>query len=267
MNKKLKKLQQILLSMQKVLIAYSGGVDSTLLLKIAVDSLGKENVLAVTAISETYTESEKKEAITLSKEIGAKLKIIKTSEFKDKNFVKNPNNRCYYCKKELFSKLSKLAKKEGIKYIADGSNKDDLSDYRPGTIAKKEFKIRSPLQESGFTKNDVREISRNLSLKSWNKPALACLASRIPYGTKITKDKLNRINQAEEFLRSLGFVQLRVRDHDNLARIEVDRKEFSKFLSSKISNKIAQKLKNLGYNYITIDILGYRTGSMNEELK
>ncbi|OGC10157.1 TIGR00268 family protein [candidate division WOR-1 bacterium RIFOXYC2_FULL_37_10] len=262
----MKRLKSILKKFKKVLLAYSGGVDSTFLLKVAIDTLGKENVLAIIAKSETYPKSEEKKAIDIAKNLSANCRVIKTCEFSDKNFIKNPRDRCYYCKKELFSKLSKLAKKEKIKYIIDGSNKDDLSDYRPGTIAKKEFGIRSPLQESGFTKEAVRELSRKLSLKTWNKPALACLASRIPYGTKITKEKLNRINKSEEFLKSLGFGQLRVRDHGDLARIEVDKKEFSKILNKKITEKITKKLKNLGYNYITIDIQGYRTGAMNETL-
>lgn len=267
MINKLDKLRAFLKTLKRVIIAYSGGVDSSFLLKIAIDSLGAKNVLAVTAISETYTSSEKHNAIQTAKEIGARLKIIKTSEFSDKNFIKNPANRCYFCKKELFSKLRKIAIKNRYNFILDGSNADDIFDFRPGVRAKKEFKILSPLHDMGITKTEIRQFSKKLKLKTWNKPAYACLASRIPYGTKITKEKLDRINKAEKLLRNLKFKQLRVRDHGDIARIEIEKKDFLSFFYRHPFTNIIYKFKLLGYKHVTFDLEGYQAGSMNKALK
>lgn len=265
LKRKYIKLKEILKKYESLLVAYSGGVDSSLLLKVARDVLGK-NVLAVIARSETYTKEEGKTAVKFAKKLGVRHKVIYIDEFSDENFLSNPPERCYYCKKELFSKLVDIAKKEGIRHVADGSNVSDLSDFRPGTNASKELGIRSPLKEAGLTKDDIRQLSRQLKLPTWNKPALACLASRIPYGTRITKGILKKIEKGEEYLRGLGLTQVRVRHHGNLVRIEVDKCDLVPLVEEKISDKIDKKFKALGYTYVTIDVGGYRTGSMNEAL-
>jgi len=252
--------------MKKVVVAFSGGVDSSFLLKVAIDTVGRENVLAVIASSETYTATEKRDAIAFAKKYKANYKVINTSEFKNKEFRKNPVNRCYFCKSELFAKLNGIAKKEKFDFVIDGSNYDDLSDYRPGKKAKDELGVCSPLQEAKITKKEIRLLSKELSLKTWNKPAYACLASRIPYGKEISLKTLKRIDSGEEFLRSLGFFNVRARDHAEVVRIEVGRDEMHKILHQDNMPKIVKKFKKLGYNYITLDLLGYRTGAMNEVL-
>lgn len=265
MNKKLQQLKEILTKMGSVLIAYSGGVDSTFLLKIAKNTL-REKVLAVTADSLTYPSSELKAAKEMTGRLKVRQIIIKTKELSDPRFFRNPRNRCYWCKKELFAQLSTIAKENDLNYILDGSNYDDRQDFRPGRRAAREFKVRSPLEEAGLTKDEIRQLSRELGLFTWNKPAYACLASRFPYGLKITKQSLKKIDQAEEFLCGLGIKgELRVRHHGSMARIEVVEKDLSKLL--KLRNQIIAKFKDLGYTYVTIDLEGYRTGSMNEILK
>ena len=268
---KFEQLKKRLKKMEKVLIAFSGGVDSSFLLKIALDTLGKVNVLAVTADSETYPREELKDASNLAKDLGldGRHRIIKTSELKLKNFSENPQDRCYYCKFKLFSKLKKIAQKNKISYVLDGSNYSDQNDFRPGRKALTELGIRSPLLESGLTKEEIRALSKKLKLPTWNKPALACLSSRIPYGEKITLEKLKRIEKAESFLKNLGFNQLRVRDHNDIARIELEPEELKKLAGVRlwrIRVKICDKFRGLGFTYITLDLLGYRTGSMNEFL-
>jgi uncharacterized protein len=262
-------LKKSLKKMGRVLIAFSGGVDSSFLLKVALDSLGPENVLAVTADSETYPRTELKEASDLAKNLGldGRHRIIHTSELKLKKFKKNPAERCYYCKFELFSKLKKMAKENKIDYVLDGSNYSDRDDFRPGRNAINKLKVRSPLLESELTKEEIRALSKKLKLPTWSKPAFACLSSRIPYGENITIEKLKRIEKAEEYLRSSGFSQLRVRDHQGIARIELEAKELKKLLNQSLRKKVHQKLKGLGFSYVTLDLLGYRTGSMNEVLK
>jgi len=250
--------------MDKAIVAYSGGVDSTFLLKVAHDVLGK-NVIAITATSATYPKQELDQAKKLAKNIGVKQIIIKSEEMKNEKFSKNTPNRCYYCKRELFSKIKKIAIAQNIRNIIDGSNVDDTKDYRPGTKALIEHGVRSPLREAGLTKKEIREISREMKLNSWNKPALACLASRFPYGTKITKERLKQVERAESYLSNLGLNQIRVRYHDNTARIEVKKEDFTKIL--KHTKKIIQQFKKLGFIYVTLDIEGYRTGSLNEVLK
>ncbi len=264
-KKKLKKLKEYLRDLKKVVVAYSGGVDSSFLLKVAFDTLGKENVIAVNAISPTYTEQERKFAEKFCKEFGIKLITIKTDEFKDENFINNPPNRCFWCKKELFGKIEEIRKKYDFNFIIDGTNKDDEYDYRPGEIAKKIYNVISPLKECGIGKKEIREMSKMMKLPSYNKPQMACLASRIPYGEKITQKKLRRIEQGEDFLYSLGFKLVRVRDYNELARIEVEKNEIKKIIRFK--DKITKKFKKIGYKYITVDLEGYRTGSMNEILK
>lgn len=265
LNAKLNNLNTILKSFDSLLIAYSGGVDSTFLLKVARDLLG-DSVLAVTAKSETYSQSECNEAIQIARQYHVNHMIISTKELEYPHFKSNPINRCYYCKNELFKKLKELAQKKNIQHIVDGTNFDDTDDFRPGLKALKELDIRSPLKEAGLTKKEIRLLSHEMGLPTWNKPALACLASRFPYGTEITPPKLNRVEQAETFLHELGFKQVRVRHHNNIARIEVSQEEIERISSPDYRDIIIIKLKELDYQYITLDLQGFRTGSMNEVL-
>ena len=263
--RKLEILKEILREIKSALIAYSGGVDSTFLLKVARDTLGSD-VLAVTADSPTYPSQEIQEAKALAKKLSVRHLTIETEEFADSNFVSNPPDRCYYCKKELFSKLRKIARENHLNHILDGSNLDDEKDFRPGMRAAREFGVRSPLREAGFTKEDIRQLSKELDLATWNKPALACLASRFPYGKPLTKQNLGRVGKAEKLLRDMGIGQIRVRHHGHIARIEVPRREINRFLSDSFRKKLVDKLKEFGYTYVTLDLEGYRTGSMNEVL-
>ena len=262
-NNKLTNLKSYISCFKRVVVAYSGGVDSSLVLRVAADTIGKENVTAVLAFSETYPESDKLSAQKFVKKLGVKFITIRTSELDNPKFKKNPKVRCYYCKTELFSKIRQIAKTKNVKTILDGSNYDDLSDYRPGRIALKKFKVKSPLLENKITKTDVREISKSLKLPTWNKPQMACLASRIPYGTMITKDTLRKIDKAETFLRKFGFYNIRVRHYNNIARIEVSSEQINILLNKNTRNKIITAFKKLGYKFITVDIEGFRTGSMN----
>ncbi|MDD5131608.1 MAG: ATP-dependent sacrificial sulfur transferase LarE [bacterium] len=260
---KQKRLNNILRKTGKVLIAFSGGVDSTFLVYLA-NKILPGNVLAVTAVSETYPARELKTAKVLARQIGVRHLVIKTRELENKKFKANTAERCYFCKKELFSTLKKIAAKNKIDNVVDAANIDDLKDYRPGSRASRELGIRHPLQEAGFTKRNIREISRRCGLPTWDKPALACLASRVPYGNKIHSKTLDRIDQAEEFLQKFGLRQLRVRDYGTLARIEVEPPDFRKILKN--SGKVIRYFKKLGYLYITLDLAGYRMGSLNAEL-
>lgn len=252
--------------MQCAVVAYSGGVDSSLLLKAASEVMGP-NMLAVTAVSETYPAGELAAAQVFAQTLGVTHKILKTSELDSEEFVQNSPDRCYFCKKELFTRLSRIAEQEGISFILDGSNTDDLHDFRPGRRAAREFSVQSPLSDAGFSKSDVRACARMLGLSVWDKPSLACLSSRIPYGTRITPLILQAIQSAEDHLRGLGFRHVRVRHHNDIARIEVAQEEIGRLLEADTAREITAAFKALGFVYVCIDLEGYRTGSMNEGME
>ena len=262
---KLIKLTNIVKDLESVVVAFSGGVDSSLVAKVCYDMLG-DKALAVTARSETYPAYEYEEAKKIAKEIGILHMTIDTSELGIKGFADNPPNRCYFCKSELFGKLKEIARAKGYKNVADGANYDDTNEYRPGSDAAKELEVRSPLKESGLRKADIREISKFLGLSNWDKPSYACMSSRFPYGESITEEKLAIVSEAEKYLRGIGLKQFRVRHHDTIARIEVLPKDIPMLLQNGRRTELVKKFKEIGYKYITIDMEGYRSGSMNEVL-
>ncbi len=264
LQKKQRALEQILRDMGGCVIGFSGGVDSTLLLAVACSVLG-ERALAVTATSETYPERELREAKALALQLGGRHRIIVSEELDIPGFTQNPVDRCYHCKKELFSKLCAIAAEEGISVVVDGSNLDDRGDYRPGKLALAELGVRSPLVEAGFTKGDIRDLSRERGLPTWDKPAFACLSSRFPYGTEITRERVSQVGRAEESLRELGLRVLRVRHHGDVARIELGEEEF-RMAVHELRNEVIARVKNAGYAYVALDLQGYRTGAMNEVL-
>lgn len=259
------RLQKIIRNYKSCAVAFSAGVDSTFLLKVTTLVLPRKNIVAITATSATYPKEELALARRIAKGLGVRHRVIKTAELKDPNFVGNSPQRCYYCKKELFRRMKNISRTLKLDVVFDASNLSDKSDFRPGERALKQLGVRSPLREAGLDKDQIRLLSKRLGLSTWGKPSLACLASRIPYGTKITPGMLQRINRAEALLRQMGFKQVRLRHHNELCRIEVLKNEIPRLINRR--KLIIEKLRRLGYNYVTIDLQGYRPGSMNEILE
>ena len=262
---KLSKLKEIVSKLESVVVAFSGGVDSTLVAKVCYDTL-RDNSMAVTARSETYPDFEFKESQKLAREIGIKHLVVDTSELAIEGFANNPPERCYFCKTELFGKLKEIAKEHGFLNVADGANLDDTQEFRPGLKASKELNVRSPLKEAGLKKEDIRKVSKLLNLPNWNKPAYACLSSRFPYGQSITEEKISMVSEAETYLRGLGLIQFRVRHHETIARIEILPDDIHILTNSPAREELTAKFKKIGFTYVTLDLEGYRSGSMNEIL-
>ncbi len=262
LHEKTAALRSILVNMGGCVIGFSGGVDSTLLFAVAVEILG-QRALAVTATSKTYPERELNEARELAERIGGRHQVVESEELDIPEFRENPRNRCYYCKKELFGKLRAIADEEGLGFVLDGTNIDDAGDHRPGRQAAEELQVRSPLEEAGFTKQDIRDLSSEMALPTWDKPAFACLSSRFPYGTAITAERVDQVGLAEESLREIGFRTLRVRYHGTVARIELGEEEFAS-ATGVVREEVIRLVKAAGFTYVALDMQGYRTGAMNE---
>jgi uncharacterized protein len=266
LQQKYNSLQQILKKLGKVLVAYSGGVDSTFLLKVAVDTLGFENVLACISAGIVEPKHVLQRAKKFAKDLKVHLEIIDTDELADANFIANKADRCFHCKSHLCQILLDVANQNGFKHVIFGTNYDDLGDFRPGNLAMKIFGIRSPLAEAELTKQDIRALSRKLGLETADVPSSPCLASRLAYGLEINEERIKQIEQAEDFLRQLGLAEFRVRHHDTIARIEVHPQDFKKISVEPTRSKIIKKLKSIGFKYITLDLQGFRSGSLNEPL-
>lgn len=264
---KTERLAAILQELGAVLVAYSGGVDSALVLKVAQEVLGPERGAGCLAISPSIPPREISLAQKHAEEMGARLLITRTNEMEREGYVQNSPQRCYFCKNTLFTELHDIARQQGFRFIADGFNLDDTGDFRPGMRAAKELEVRSPLAEAGFTKRDIRALSKALGLPTWNKPAAACLSSRIPYGTPVTVEALERIGKAEEFLQDMGFEGVRVRHYNDMARLEVPPSQISRFLEEGVRQEVSRGLHAAGYTFVALDLDGYRTGSLNEVIK
>ena len=266
LEEKEQRLRALLKSYGSVMIAFSGGTDSAYLAYVAHSEMG-ERMIAVTGDSASYPTFQRSLADHLTNRLGIRHEMIFTEEFEDQNYTSNPPNRCYYCKTELYGKLNELARERGFQVICDGTNADDASDYRPGRQAARERDVRSPLLECGLTKADIRELSRRAGLPTWDEPASACLSSRVPYGQVVTIEKLSMVDKAEIALKQLGFRQVRVRHHGDVARIEVAEEEMLRALDLNMAQRMSDALKAIGFKYVALDLEGYRTGSLNESLK
>ena len=263
MESKLGELNRIIGEMESAIVAFSAGVDSTFVAAVAAGVLG-ERAVAVTGVSPSIPRSEVEEAQALAQRMSIRHILLDTSEMDRPGYVENSPQRCYHCKTELYSLLEDMAARDGFAYVLDGCNVDDLGDHRPGRVAAAEHRVRSPLIEAGLTKQEIRALSKELGLPTWDKPAMACLSSRIPYGTPVTVEALDQVGAAEAFLRGLGFRQMRVRHHGDVARIEVEADDLTGVLEHR--DRIIRRLKNLGYKYVTLDLSGFRSGSMNDVL-
>ena len=266
LDAKARALVELLTGFESVVVAFSGGVDSAYLACVAARALGA-GALAVTADSSSYPEHHRAMALRLAAQFDLAHEFITTDELARPEYRANPENRCYYCKHELFSRLTEVAAARGFRVVVDGNNADDRGDYRPGRQAAREFGVRSPLDEAGLTKAEIRELSRRAGLPTWDEPASACLSSRIPYHSEVTSEKLRTIERAEDALRALGFRVCRVRHHDTLARVEIGRDEMARALEPEMRTAIARELRAAGYRYVTLDLDGYRTGSLNETIR
>jgi pyridinium-3,5-biscarboxylic acid mononucleotide sulfurtransferase len=262
LDRKERQLRDLLRSLESVVVAFSGGVDSALVLKIAGDELG-ERALGITARSESLAASELENALGFAAAVGARHEVLETRELDDPNYRANPENRCYFCKKELYGRLSEIARERDAKWIVDGFNLDDASDWRPGRKAAGEFGVRSPLAEAGFAKSDVRALAKKLGLDVWDKPALACLSSRFPYGTPITLELLQQVDRAEEAVHAAGIRICRVRHHGEVARIEVPESEIERLAERGVRERVAAGVKAAGYRYVSLDLGGYVSGNLN----
>jgi uncharacterized protein len=266
LQEKYNSLKQILKKLGRVVVAYSGGVDSTFLLKVAVDTLGAENVLACISVGPSEPANQLQRAAEAAKSIGAELQIVEANELADPNFTANKADRCFHCKSHLCKVLLDIARQRGFKHVVFGTNYDDLDDFRPGNRAMKIFGIRSPLAEARLTKSDIRQLSKELGLPTADLPASPCLASRIAYGIEVTEQRLRQIDEAEDFLRKLGLAEFRVRHHDTIARIEVQPGDIDRIAAEPLRSQVVAKMKSLGFKFVTIDLQGFRSGSLNEPL-
>ncbi len=264
--KKYETLQSILRDMKSAAVAFSAGVDSTLVLKVALDTLGKENAIAVTGRSASLASSELQDAREISQKLGAELVILDTNELDNANYASNPINRCYFCKTTLYEKMVPVIRERGIEAIVNGANADDVQDFRPGMTAANEHNVRSPALEAGLTKQDIRTLSKQLGLPTFDKPASPCLSSRVPYGDAIDANVLRMIEQAESFLHKLGFNECRVRHHKSLARVEVPKARLPELINANVANRVEKRFKEIGYEYVTFDLQGLRSGGLNDSI-
>lgn len=263
-QEKLTKLQEILKQMGSAVVAFSGGVDSTFLLRVAAETLGPDQTIALTATSPTYPRHEFEESCALAKQMGVRQVVVESNELEIPGFSQNDRSRCYHCKKELFGICLDKAQQLGFKAVLDGSNTDDLGDFRPGRDAARELQVRSPLVEAGLNKQEIRDLSQEMGLATWDKQPFACLSSRFPYGTEITAERLEQVGACEIFLRQQGFRNYRVRFHGETARIEVGEEEIGRFFDLQLRQEVTRAFKEAGFTYVALDLQGYRTGSMNE---